>query len=149
MSSFSRLTISSPWIGKEQNVAIVNKTLEDHASFLIGKSEFRELVVFVKATHFDFSAFLRTERGKAARLDGFASALLLIGQKLCVDELEGFQDAEFLLSHLRTVGFQEWVVVLTTLLRQVEVLVETFQGDNRFKALARLQSNSAGFTNFC
>ncbi|KAG0631575.1 hypothetical protein M758_1G263400 [Ceratodon purpureus] len=55
MSSFSRLTISSPWIGKEQNVAIVNKTLEDHASFLIGKSEFRELVVFVKATHFDFS----------------------------------------------------------------------------------------------
>ncbi|KAG0587383.1 hypothetical protein KC19_2G160700 [Ceratodon purpureus] len=131
MSSLSRLTISVPWVGKEENYAIVKRTLEDHASFLIGKLELRELVVFVKATHFDFTTFLRTERGKEARLDDFASALLVIGQNLCVEELEGFQDAQFLLSHMRTVGFQEWIVVLATLLRQVEVLVETFQGDSR------------------
>lgn len=131
ISSLFGLTISTPWVGKEQNFAVVKRTLEEHASFLMRKLELRDLVAFVKATHFDFTAFLYTERGKAARLDDFASALLVVGQKLNLDESEGHLGAEFLLTHMCTVGFQEWIVVLATLLRRVEVLFETFQGDSR------------------
>ena len=46
---------STPSVGKEQNFAVVKRALEDHASFLMRKLELRELVAFVKATHFDFS----------------------------------------------------------------------------------------------
>uniref|UniRef100_A0A7I4D4R9 RIC1 C-terminal alpha solenoid region domain-containing protein n=1 Tax=Physcomitrium patens TaxID=3218 RepID=A0A7I4D4R9_PHYPA len=131
ISSLLGLTISTPWVEKEQNFAVVKRTLEEHASFLMRKLELRDLVAFVKATQFDFTAFLYTERGKAARLDDFASSLLIVGQKLNMDELEGRQDAEFLLTHMCSVGFQEWTVVLATLLRRVEVLLETFHGDSR------------------
>jgi hypothetical protein len=131
MSSFLGLTISTPWVGKEQNFAVVKRTLEERASFLMSKLELRELVAFVKATHFDFNAFLHTERGRAARLDDFASALLTVGDKLRADEKERVEVAEFLLTHMRAVGFQEWIVVLATLLQRVEVLVETFKGDSR------------------
>lgn len=46
---------STPWVGKEQNFAVVKRTLEEHASFLMRKLELRDLVAFVKATHFDFT----------------------------------------------------------------------------------------------
>lgn len=46
--------------------------------------------------------------------------------QLNVDESEGHLDAEFLLTHMCTVGFQEWIVVLATLLRQVEVGLSAF-----------------------
>lgn len=57
ISSIFGLTIrsSSPWVGKEQNFAVVKRTLEEHASFLMRKLELRDLVAFVKATHFDFT----------------------------------------------------------------------------------------------
>lgn len=46
--------------------------------------------------------------------------------QLNMDELEGRQDAEFLLTHMCSVGFQEWTVVLATLLRRVEVSLYLF-----------------------
>ncbi|XP_024394918.1 uncharacterized protein [Physcomitrium patens] len=131
VSSLLELSISKPGFGDEQNLAVVKTALEEHVSLLMRTLELRKLVAFINATHFDFNAFLRTERGTAARLEDFASALLTAGQKLFIRELESFQELEFLLSHMRTVGFQEWIALLATLLRQVEVLVETFQGDKR------------------
>lgn len=41
--------------------------------------------------------------------------------QLRADEKEGVEVAEFLLTHMRAVGFQEWIVVLATLLQRVEV----------------------------
>lgn len=38
-----------------------------------------------------------------------------------MDQTEGREDAEFLLGHMRAVGFQEWIVVLATLLGRAEV----------------------------
>lgn len=35
--------------------------------------------------------------------------------------LQSRLDAEFLLAHMCTVGFKEWIVVLATLLRRMEV----------------------------
>ena len=46
---------STPGVGKVQNFAVVKRTLEEHASFLMRKLELRDLVAFVKATHFDFT----------------------------------------------------------------------------------------------
>ena len=50
---------STPWVGKEQNYAVVKRTLEEHASFLLRKMELHELVAFVKGTHFDFTVRLQ------------------------------------------------------------------------------------------
>lgn len=43
--------------------------------------------------------------------------------QLDVDSPEGRLDTEFLLGHMRAVGFKEWVVVLGTLLRLPEVTI--------------------------
>ncbi|WP_407803816.1 hypothetical protein, partial [Staphylococcus aureus] len=40
-------------------------------------------------------------------------------------------DAEFLLAHMCSVKFKEWIVVLATLLRRSEVLFDLFQHDMR------------------
>jgi hypothetical protein len=66
------------------NYTTVQTILEDHAIYLMGRKELRELVAFVKGTQFDLTAFLRTERGKSARLEDFSSALQTIGRKVCV-----------------------------------------------------------------
>lgn len=41
--------------------------------------------------------------------------------QLQMGTLQSRLDAEFLLAHMCTVGFKEWIVVLATLLRRTEV----------------------------
>jgi hypothetical protein len=41
--------------------------------------------------------------------------------QLGMEMLQSRLDAEFLLAHMCTVGFKEWIVVLATLLRRAEV----------------------------
>lgn len=64
--------------------------------------------------------------------------------QLNVDDSEGRADAEMLLTHMCTVGSQEWIVVLATLLRRIEVGfiygLEFFLG---------LSSKLAFCSNFC
>ncbi|KAI8027231.1 hypothetical protein LOK49_LG02G00320 [Camellia lanceoleosa] len=82
---------------KKQNahVASVKNILESRASYLI-------------------------ERYGSARLENFALGLELIGQKLQMGTLQSRLDAEFLVVHMCSIKFKEWIVVLTTLLRRSE-----------------------------
>ncbi|KAL3686109.1 hypothetical protein R1sor_004131 [Riccia sorocarpa] len=118
-------------VGDDMHHATVKHILEKHAARLMELKELQELVAFVKGTQFDFINFLKSEKSKSARLEDFSAALRVIGQKLDVELAEGRQDAEFLLGQMRTVGFKEWVVVLATLLRHSEMLLEIFRGDTR------------------
>lgn len=43
--------------------------------------------------------------------------------QLQMDTLQSRLDAEFLLAHMCSVKFKEWIVVLATLLRRAEVLL--------------------------
>ncbi|PSS24272.1 RAB6A-GEF complex partner protein [Actinidia chinensis var. chinensis] len=132
---------------KEQNahVASVKNILESHASYLMSGKELSKLVAFVKGTQFDLVEYLQRERYGSARLDNFASGLELIGQKLQMGTLQSRLDAEFLLAHMCSVKFKEWIVVLATLLRRSEVLFDLFQHDMRlWKAYSvTLQSHPA------
>ncbi|KAL9254546.1 Guanine nucleotide exchange factor subunit RIC1-like protein [Drosera capensis] len=118
---------------KEQSahVASVRNILENHASYLMSGKELSKLVAFVKGTQFDLVEFLQRERYGSAHLENFASGLELIGQKLQMDTLQSRLDAEFLLAQMCSVKFKEWIVVLATLLRRSEVLVDLFQHDLR------------------
>ncbi|KAF5953091.1 hypothetical protein HYC85_011035 [Camellia sinensis] len=118
---------------KEQNahVASVKNILESHASYLMSGKELSKLVAFVKGTQFDLVEYLQRERYGSARLENFASGLELIGQKLQMGTLQSRLDAEFLLAHMCSVKFKEWIVVLATLLRRSEVLFDLFQHDMR------------------
>nr|XP_023871488.1 uncharacterized protein LOC111984068 [Quercus suber] len=93
--------------------------------------ELSKLVAFVKGTQFDLVEYLQRERYGSARLENFASGLELIGQKLQMATLQSRLDAEFLLAHMCSVKFKEWIVVLATLLRRSEVLFDLFQHDMR------------------
>ncbi|GFZ06822.1 quinoprotein amine dehydrogenase, beta chain-like [Actinidia rufa] len=132
---------------KEQNahVASVKNILESHASYLMSGKELSKLVAFVKGTQFDLVEYLQRERYGSACLDNFASGLELIGQKLQMGTLQSRLDAEFLLAHMCSVKFKEWIVVLATLLRRSEVLFDLFQHDMRlWKAYSvTLQSQPA------
>ncbi|KAL0008377.1 hypothetical protein SO802_009879 [Lithocarpus litseifolius] len=64
--------------------------------------------------------YLQRERYGSARLENFASGLELIGQKLQMGTLQSRLDVEFLLAHMCSVKFKEWIVVLATLLRRSE-----------------------------
>ncbi|ONK76132.1 uncharacterized protein A4U43_C03F24280 [Asparagus officinalis] len=132
---------------KELNahVASVKNILENHASFLMSGKELSKLVAFVKGTQFDLVEYLQRERLGSARLDNFASGLELIGQKLQMGTLQSRLDAEFLLAHMCSVKFKEWIVVLATLLRRAEVLFDLFRHDLRlWKAYSTtLQSHPA------
>lgn len=134
---------------KEQNahVASVKNILESHASYLMSGKELSKLVAFVKGTQFDIVDFLQRERYGCAHLDNFASGLELIGQKLQMDTLQSRLDAEFLLAHMCSVKFKEWIVVLATLLRRSEVLIDLFHHDTRlWQAYSMtLQSHPAFF----
>ncbi|PKA65731.1 hypothetical protein AXF42_Ash013146 [Apostasia shenzhenica] len=127
------------------HIASVKNILENHASFLMAGKELSKLVAFVKGTQFDLVDFLERERLGCARLDNFSSGLELIGEKLQMGTLQSRLDAEFLLAHMCTVKFKEWVVILATLLRRTEVLFDLFQRDMRlWKAYsATLQSRPA------
>ncbi|KAF6162199.1 hypothetical protein GIB67_008328 [Kingdonia uniflora] len=108
---------------KEQSahVTSVKNILESHASYLMSGKELSKLVAFVKATQFDLVEYLQRERNGCARLENFASGLELIGEKLHMGTLQSRLDAEFLLAHMCSVKFKEWIVVLATLLRRAEV----------------------------
>lgn len=118
---------------KEQNahVASVKNILESHASYLMSGKELSKLVAFVKGTQFDLVEYLQREKYGSARLENFASGLELISQKLQMGTLQSRLDAEFLLSHMCSVKFKEWIVVLATLLRRSEVLIDLFRHDMR------------------
>ncbi|XAR63034.1 hypothetical protein NMG60_11022819 [Bertholletia excelsa] len=118
---------------KEQNahIASVKNILESHASYLMSGKELSKLVAFVKGTQFDLVEYLQRERYGSARLESFASGLELIGQKLQMGTLQSRLDAEFLLAHMCSVKFKEWIVVLATLLRRSEVLFDLFRHDTR------------------
>ncbi|KAH7863655.1 hypothetical protein Vadar_020398 [Vaccinium darrowii] len=132
---------------KEQNahIASVKNILESHASYLMSGKELSKLVAFVKGTQFDLVEYLQRERYGSARLENFASGLELIGQKLQMGTLQSRLDAEFLLAHMCSVKFKEWIVVLATLLRRSEVLFDLFRHDMRlWKAYnVTLQSHPA------
>ncbi|CAN4108991.1 unnamed protein product [Withania somnifera] len=132
-SSYRRQNLESKGSFKEQSahVASVKNILESHASYLMSGKELSKLVAFVKGTQFDLVEYLQRERYGSARLDNFASGLELIGQKLQMGTLQSRLDAEFLLSHMCSVKFKEWIVVLATLLRRFEVLFDLFQHDLR------------------
>lgn len=131
------------------HIATVKRILEAHAGYLMSHKMLRELVAFVKGTQFDLTEFLQSSGGSSARLQDFASALHIIGQKLDMNILQSRLDAEFLLAHMCTVGFKEWIVVLATLLRRMEVLLELFRGDprlwNAYSQTLRLQSRFSEF----
>ncbi|GLJ12697.1 hypothetical protein SUGI_0196120 [Cryptomeria japonica] len=113
------------------HIASVKSILECHASYLMSGKELSKLVAFVKGTQFDLVEYLQRERNGSARLENFASGLQIIGQKLGMDLLQSRLDAEFLLAHMCTVSFKEWIVVLATLLRRAEVLFDLFRDDMR------------------
>ncbi|KAL1360481.1 hypothetical protein HN51_005866 [Arachis hypogaea] len=118
---------------KEQSAHItsVKNILENHASYLMSGKELSKLVAFVKGTQFDLVEYLQRERYGSARLENFASGLELISQKLQMETLQSRLDADFLLAHMCSVKFKEWIVVLATLLRRSEVLFDLFQHDVR------------------
>ncbi|KAG0477578.1 hypothetical protein HPP92_012297 [Vanilla planifolia] len=127
------------------HVASVRNILENHAGYLMSGKELSKLVAFVKGTQFDLVDYLQRERLGSAHLDSFASGLELIGQKLQMGTLQSRLDAEFLLAHMCSVKFKEWIVILATLLRRMEVLFDLFQHDRRlWKAYSTtLQSHPA------
>ncbi|XP_071932664.1 uncharacterized protein [Coffea arabica] len=132
-SSQRRQHLESKSSFKEQSahVASVKNILESHASYLMSGKELSKLVAFIKGTQFDLVEFLQRERYGCARLENFASGLELIGQKLQMGTLQSRLDAEFLLAHMCSVKFKEWIVVLATLLRRSEVLFDLFRHDLR------------------
>lgn len=132
-SSYRRQTLESKGSFKEPSahVASVKNILESHASYLMSGKELSKLVAFVKGTQFDLVEYLQRERYGSARLDNFASGFELIRQKLQMETLQNRLDAEFLLSHMCSVKFKEWIVVLATLLRRSEVLFDLFHHDLR------------------
>ncbi|KAL4562680.1 hypothetical protein LXL04_026710 [Taraxacum kok-saghyz] len=136
---------------KEQNahVASVKNILESHASYLMSGKELSKLVAFVKGTQFDLVEYLQRERYGSARLENFASGLELISQKLEMGTLQSRLDAEFLLSHMCSVKFKEWIVVLATLLRRSEVLIDLFRHDMRlWKAYSATLESHPSFSEY-
>ncbi|KAL6496800.1 hypothetical protein OROHE_027282 [Orobanche hederae] len=111
---------SSSFKEPSAHVASVKSILENHASYLMSGKELSKLVAFVKGTQFDLVEYLQRERYGSARLENFASGLEMIGQKLNMGMLQSRLDAEFLLAHMCSVKFKEWIVVLATLLRRAE-----------------------------
>ncbi|KAM7476445.1 hypothetical protein LguiB_023688 [Lonicera macranthoides] len=122
---------SNSFKDQSAHISSVKNILESHASYLMSGKELSKLVAFVKGTQFDLVEYLQRERYGCARLENFASGLELIGQKLQMGALQSRLDAEFLLAHMCSVKFKEWVVVLATLLRRSEVLFDLFRHDTR------------------
>ncbi|XP_076948762.1 uncharacterized protein LOC143621133 isoform X1 [Bidens hawaiensis] len=130
-SSYRRQSTEPSSSSREQNahVASVKNILESHASYLMSGKELSKLVAFVKGTQFDLVEYLKREKFGSARLENFVSGLQLISQKLQMGTLQSRLDADFLLSHMCSVKFKEWIVVLATLLRRSEVLIDLFRDD--------------------
>ncbi|KAI9110109.1 hypothetical protein K1719_019150 [Acacia pycnantha] len=150
-SSHQRQSLNKSSSFKEQSahVTSVKNILENHASYLMSGKELSKLVAFVKGTQFDLVEYLQRERYGSARLENFASGLELISQKLQMETLQSRLDAEFLLSHMCSVKFKEWIVVLATLLRRSEVLFDLFRHDFRlWQAYSNTLQSHAAFTEY-
>ncbi|XP_024032194.1 RAB6A-GEF complex partner protein 1 [Morus notabilis] len=150
-SSYRNQSLDKSTSFKEQSahVASVKNILENHASYLMSGKELSKLVAFVKGTQFDLVEYLQRERYGSARLENFASGLELIGQKLQMGTLQSRLDAEFLLAHMCSVKFKEWIVVLATLLRRAEVLFDLFRHDMRlWKAYSITLQSHATFVEY-
>ncbi|KAK4266874.1 hypothetical protein QN277_023738 [Acacia crassicarpa] len=150
-SSQQRQSLNKSSSFKEQSahVTSVKNILENHASYLMSGKELSKLVAFVKGTQFDLVEYLQRERYGSARLENFASGLELISQKLQMETLQSRLDAEFLLSHMCSVKFKEWIVVLATLLRRSEVLFDLFRHDVRlWQAYSNTLQSHAAFTEY-
>ncbi|CAL2241826.1 unnamed protein product [Prunus armeniaca] len=150
-STFRKQSLDKSTSFKEQNahVASVKNILESHANYLMSGKELSKLVAFVKGTQFDLVEYLQRERYGSARLENFASGLELIGQKLQMGTLQSRFDAEFLLAHMCSVKFKEWIVVLATLLRRAEVLFDLFRHDMRlWKAYSITLQSHAAFSEY-
>ncbi|KAL3622149.1 hypothetical protein CASFOL_033560 [Castilleja foliolosa] len=140
---------SSSFKEPSAHVASVKSILESHASYLMSGKELSKLVAFVKGTQFDLVEYLQRERYGSARLENFAAGLEMIGQKLNMGTLQNRLDAEFLLSHMCSVNFKEWIVVLATLLRRSEVLFDLFRHDLRlWKAYSITIQAHGAFTDY-
>ncbi|KAG6486310.1 hypothetical protein ZIOFF_054880 [Zingiber officinale] len=157
------------------HIASVKNILENHATHLMSGKELSKLVAFVKGTQFDLVEYLQQERQGSAQLENFASGSgkrssvvalkdlvvvlafvrnsslfdvvldVLRGQYLQMDTLQSRLDAEFLLAHMCSVKFKEWIVVLATLLRRTEVL-DLFRYDLRlWNAYKRTLKSHAPF----
>ncbi|KAM7277274.1 hypothetical protein ACFE04_019140 [Oxalis oulophora] len=151
-SSYKRPSLDKNPSFKEQSsahIASVKNILESHANYLMSGKELSKLVAFVKGTQFDLVEYLQRERYGSARLENFASGLELIGEKLQMGLLQSRLDAEFLLSHMCSVKFKEWIVVLATLLRRSEVLFDLFRHDVRlWKAYSITLQSHPSFTEY-
>ncbi|KAK1376844.1 Quinoprotein amine dehydrogenase beta chain-like [Heracleum sosnowskyi] len=151
-SSFHKQSVepnSPPFKQQNAHIASVKNILGSHASYLMSGKELSKLVAFVKGTQFDLVEFLQRERYGSARLDNFAAGLELVGQKLRMGILQSRLDAEFLLAHMCSVKFKEWIVVLATLLRRSEILLDLFQHDTRlWKAYSTTIQSHSAFTKY-
>ncbi|GMJ00926.1 hypothetical protein like AT3G61480 [Hibiscus trionum] len=150
-SSFRRSSFDKSTSFKDQSahIAPVKNILENHAGYLMSGKELFKLVAFVKGTQFDLVEYLQRERYGSARLENFASGLELIGQKLQMGTLQSRLDAEFLLAHMCSVKFKEWIVVLATLLRRSEVLFDLFRHDMRlWKAYSMTLQSHPSFAEY-
>ncbi|KAK7394736.1 hypothetical protein VNO78_15273 [Psophocarpus tetragonolobus] len=140
---------SSSFKEQSAHVTSVKNILENHASYLMSGKELSKLVAFVKGTQFDLVEYLQRERYGSARLENFASGLELISQKLQMRTLQSRLDADFLLAHMCSVKFKEWIVVLATLLRRSEVLFDLFRHDVRlWKAYSTTLESHSAFTEY-
>lgn len=122
-------TSAAPKVRADVLHTTVKNILADHALHLLAMKELRELVAFARGTQFDLKEFLRAQEGNAVRLEDFPTALKIIRLKLGSDGSQSRTDAEFLLEQMQAVGFLEWTVVLATLLRDTNVLLELFRND--------------------
>ncbi|XP_038681735.1 guanine nucleotide exchange factor subunit RIC1-like isoform X2 [Tripterygium wilfordii] len=150
-SSYRKPSLDNSPSFKDQSahVASVKNILESHASYLMSGKELSKLVAFVKGTQFDLVDYLHRERYGSARLENFASGLELIAQKLQMGTLQSRLDAEFLLAHMCSVKFKEWIVVLATLLRRSEVLFDLFHHDMRlWEAYSLTLQSHSQFTEY-
>nr|AFK35701.1 unknown [Lotus japonicus] len=66
-----------------------------------------------------------------------------------METLQSRLDADFLLAHMCSVKFKEWIVVLATLLRRSEVLFDLFRHDVRlWKAYNTTLQSHPSFTEY-
>ncbi|ESW11798.1 hypothetical protein PHAVU_008G060200 [Phaseolus vulgaris] len=140
---------SSSFKEQSAHVTSVKNILENHASYLMAGKELSKLVAFVKGTQFGLVEYLQREREGSARLENFASGLELISQKFQMGTLQSRLDADFLLAHMCSVKFKEWIVVLATLLRRSEVLFDLFSHDVRlWKTYSTTMESHPAFTEY-
>eukprot|EP00850_Spirogloea_muscicola_P003181 SM000012S25443 [mRNA] locus=s12:1087565:1095716:- [translate_table: standard] len=142
-------TTTAPQLRADVLHATVKNILGDHALLLLRQKDLHELVAFARGTQFELDEFLRTEKGRSARLEDFPTALRLVYSKLRTNSPRARLDAEFVLNHMRAASFHEWTIVLATLLQRIEILLELFRSDLKlfraFSTTLLAQANAAQY----